>query len=96
MLYFSEKMHFGADCFSLWFNKLLLLMALIQRMLQKIYMGKLLRGMQWGVAAHLEKHLKYGLIAWRNAKIKVKQPISINSHKKKYKETHQPVCISCK
>ena len=46
MLYFSEKMHFGADCFSLWFNKLLLLMALIQRMLQKIYMGKLLRGMQ--------------------------------------------------
>ena len=94
MLYFSEKMHFGADCFSLWFNKLLLLMALIQRMLQKIYMGKLLRGMQWGVAAHLEKHLKY--VAWTNAKIKVKQPISINSHKKKYKETHQPVCISCK
>ena len=58
MLDFSGKMHFGADCFSLWFNKLLLLMALIQGMLQKIYLGKLLRGVQWEVATHLEKHLK--------------------------------------
>ena len=36
-------MHFGADCFSLQLNKLLLLMALIQGMLlQKIYSSKLL------------------------------------------------------
>ena len=68
MLYFSEKMHFGADCFSLWFNKLLLLMALIQGMLQKIYLGKLLHGgVQWEVATHLEKHLK----TYLSTKIKI-------------------------